>query len=130
MTFQQRVQNWMLACFGKEIAADKIERNHRFLEEALELVQSAGGTKSEALQLVEYVYGRPQGELHQEAGGVMVTLAALCEAQGMDMDICGDVELRRCWENIMKIRDKQAAKPKMGPLPGDAEILAKGGVIA
>ena len=33
-TFQGRVQPWMMACFGEEISRDKIERNHRFLEEA------------------------------------------------------------------------------------------------
>ena len=30
--FQQRVQPWLLECFGAEIAADRMERNHRFQE--------------------------------------------------------------------------------------------------
>ena len=30
--FQERVQPWMLACFGEMIAGDREERNHRFLE--------------------------------------------------------------------------------------------------
>lgn len=107
----------MFACFGPAIPFDKVERNHRFLEEALELVQAADCTKAEALKLVEYVYGRPKGELHQEIGGVLVTLAALSDAHGADLEICGDVEIRRCWEKIMTIREKQAAKPKMSPLP-------------
>ena len=77
---QSRVLPWMLACFGPTIPFDKTERNHRFLEEALELVQSIGCTQSEAHQLVDYVYGRPAGEPSQEVGGVMVTLAALCIA--------------------------------------------------
>src|SRR4051794_3958497 len=38
--FQPRVQPWLVACFGAEIAGDRIERNHRFIEEALELVQA------------------------------------------------------------------------------------------
>src|SRR5579872_2306460 len=77
-TFQQHVEPWLLACFGEQIAADTVERNHRFFEEAAELVQACGMPKHEAHQLVEYVYGRPVGEPNQEAGGVMVTLAALC----------------------------------------------------
>lgn len=85
MTFQDRVQPWMIACFGTEIAGDTVERNHRFLEEALELVQACGCTQSEAHQLVDYVFGRPVGEKPQEVGGVMVTLAALCLAQSLDM---------------------------------------------
>ena len=93
--FQDRVQPWMQACFGAEISADRIERNHRFLEEALELVQSNGCTVSEAHQLVDYVFGRAVGEPAQEAGGVMVTLAALCLASGLDMHKAGEVELAR-----------------------------------
>jgi hypothetical protein len=127
-SFQTRVLPWLIACFGTEIASDKIERNHRFLEEALETVQAAGCTQSEAHQLVDYVYGRPVGELSQEVGGVMVTLAALCLAHGVNMHDCGETELARVWTKVEKIRSKQAAKPKHSPLPEqpadakDAEI--------
>lgn len=116
-TFQQRVQPWLLACFGEMIAGDREERNHRFLEEALELVQACGCSASEAHQLVDYVYGRPVGELHQEIGGVMVTLAALCLAHDADMHAAGWVELNRIWGKVDQIRAKQAAKPKHSPLP-------------
>lgn len=115
MSFQTQVDTWLHACFGAEIARNKTERNHRFLEEALETVQSAGSTKSEAHQLVDYVYDREIGKLEQEVGGVMNTLAALCLAHGIDMDTAGDIELVRCWNNIEKIRAKQAAKPKHSP---------------
>lgn len=119
-TFQQRVHPWLLECFGAEIAADRVERYHRFLEESLELVQSLGCTASEAHQLVGYVFGRPVGEPAQEVGGVMVTLAALCLANGLDMHDAGEVELTRISvpELVAKIRAKQAAKPKHSPLPG------------
>lgn len=115
--FQAGVQQWMLSCFGREVSADKTERNHRFLEEALELVQALGCPPSEAHQLVDYVYGRQVGDAAQEVGGVMVTLAALCLANGLDMAAAGDTELARVWTKIDKIRAKQAAKPKHSPLP-------------
>ena len=118
MNFQAAVHEWMLRCFGSAIAADKTERSHRFLEESLELVQAAGTTREEALKLVDYVYGRPTGELHQEVGGTLVTLAALCQAQGIAMEIAGELELNRVWGKIEQIRAKQAAKPKFSPLPG------------
>lgn len=114
---QPRVQSWMMACFGPEISADRTERNHRFIEEALELVQACGMDRSEAHQLVDYVYGRPQGDVNQEVGGVMITLAALCLANGFDMHAAGETELARIWTKIDKIRAKQAAKPKHSPLP-------------
>jgi hypothetical protein len=117
VTFQARVHDWIIACFGAEIGADVIERNHRFLEEGLELVQANGCTASEAHQLVDYVFGRPVGEPHQEVGGVMNTLAALCTAAGLDMAGAGEVELSRVWTKVEQIRAKQAAKPKHSPLP-------------
>lgn len=126
--FQRRVRPWMLACFGAEIAADVQERNHRFLEEALELVQACGATASEAHQLVDYVYGRPAGEKVQEVGGVMVTLAALCLAQGIDMHAAGETELGRIWTKVEQIRAKQAAKPKHSPLPEHAPSVAQTGL--
>lgn len=124
--YQSRVKPWLDACFGPEIAGDTTERNHRFLEEALELVQSGGCTASEAHQLVDYVFDRPVGEMGQEVGGVMNTLAALCLAYGRDMHEDGETELARVWTKIDKIRAKQAAKPKHSPLP-EALAEAKGG---
>lgn len=117
--FQRQVMRWMASCFGPIISADKDERNHRFLEEALELVQSCGCTAEDAHKLVDYVYGRPVGEKGQEVGGVMVTLAALCLAQELSMHNEAWRELERIVqpEMVEKIRAKQAAKPKFGPLP-------------
>ncbi|WP_063802236.1 hypothetical protein [Burkholderia ubonensis] len=118
-TFQSRVRPWLLACFGAQIAADRAERNHRFFEEAGELVQAGGMTREEAHALVDYTWSRPVGEPTQEVGGVMVTLAALCLANGLDMHAAGETELARINvpETVAKIRAKQAAKPKHSPLP-------------
>ena len=126
--FQQRVQPWLMECFGAMIAGDREERNHRFLEEALELVQACGCTAGEAHQLVDYTFGRPIGEPAQEVGGVMVTLAALCLANGLDMHANGETELTRISdpEMVKKIRAKQAAKPKYSPLP-EAATQTEGG---
>lgn len=115
--FQNEILQWCHRCFGPEITMDKVERNHRFLEESLELVQSLGCTKDEAMKLVEYVFSRPVGEPNQELGGVMVTAAALANANSMDMFRCGMVELKRIWTKVEQIRAKQAAKPKFSPLP-------------
>ena len=116
-TFQQRVQPWLMTCFGEKIAGDCDERNHRFFEESLELAQTCGCSVSEAHQLVDYVYGRPVGESAQEVGGVMVTLAALCLASDLNMHDAAEVELARIWTKVEAIRAKQAAKPKHSPLP-------------
>jgi len=115
--FQQRMREWVVACFGEKIADDRAERNHRFLEESLELVQSLGCSASEAHQLVDYTFGRPAGEPRQEVGGVVTTLSALCSANGFDMNEAAEAELARIWTKVEQIRAKQAAKPKHSPLP-------------
>lgn len=114
---QSRVQPWMMACFGPEISADKLERSDRFIEEALELVQSGDYPKERVLALVDYVYGRDKGEMPQEVGGVMITLAAFCLAHDIDMHEAGETELARIWAKVEKIRAKQAAKPTGSALP-------------
>lgn len=111
--FQKRVAGWMRETFTLELIESIKERNHRFLEESLELVQSLDCTETEAHMIVAYVFGRPKGEVKQELGGVLVTLSAMCNALVIDdMLSYGQIELRRCWQNIETIRDKQADKPK------------------
>ena len=113
-TFQSRVYGWVETCFGERIAQDTVERNYRFLEEGLELVQSLGCTQKQAHSLVDYVYGRDVGVPSQEVGGVMVTLAALCAANDIDLDESAETELARVWTKVEQIRQKQLAKPHLG----------------
>lgn len=120
--FQHRVAAWMRECFGPSFQTDKTERVHRFVEEALELAQASECTKSEAYQLVDYVFNRPVGEPGQEVGGVMTTLAALCLTQGLDIAECRETELSRVWSKIDAIREKQDAKPKHSPLPEEPKV--------
>jgi hypothetical protein len=113
--FQMGVKDWLRACFGDAVTNDREERTHRFLEEAIELAQANGCTKQEAQKLLDYVYSRPPGE--GEVGGVLVTLAGVCSACGIDMREAGDRELTRNWQRIDAIRSKRALKPADSPLP-------------
>lgn len=108
--YQGRVRQWVEHCFGKKAADDKLERSFRFLEEALELVQTQGLTKEQALRMADYVYGRPFGDPAQEVGGVSVTLAALCSAIGVDAESAAEDELKRIWTKVEEIRERQASK--------------------
>jgi hypothetical protein len=124
--FQRAVGFWVRQCFGEEVAKDKMERAYRFLEESNELAQSLGVTKEEAHSLVDYTWGREIGEPAQEVGGVMVTLAALCEATDMDIARQSVNELDRVGtpEMVNRIREKQKSKPHRSPLPGEATARA------
>lgn len=116
-SFQNGVAEWLLQCFGPEISGDKLERSDRFIEEALELVQSVGYPEERIAALIQYVYARPIGEARQEVGGVMVTLAAFCWSYGIDLDEAARKELDRIWTKIEAIRAKQAGKPTGSALP-------------
>lgn len=119
LSFQGRVHRWLLTCFGEKITFDTLERNHRFFEEAAELVQSLGMTREEAHMLIDYTYDRPVGDPKQEVGGTYMTLNALCNANGFDLQQLGEKELTRVWVKMFDIRKKQANKPKGSPLPQD-----------
>lgn len=115
--FQERVHPWLLACFGAEIAANKLERGDRLAEEVAELLQSGGYPRERFHALIDYSYAKPIGDMSQEVGGVMTTLAAYCLAHDVDMHLAAEKELLRVWKNIDKIRAKQAAKPRGSALP-------------
>lgn len=111
-TFQERVAPWMETCFGAKITNDPHERNLRFIEEALELVQSLELSKEAAHFMVDYVYSREKGDPPQEVAGTIISLAALCIAHHIDMQAEGDKELARIWPLADKIRERQKTKPR------------------
>lgn len=116
--YQMAVQKWAVECFGQKHCDDRQERSWRFLEEALELAQAVGCTWGEAHNLVDYVFNRDKGDIHQEVGGVMTTLAVLCSAVHIDMIEAGYDELSRIHGKMEDIRQKQLAKRQSSPLPG------------
>jgi hypothetical protein len=116
--FQGSCRNWVVACMGEAAAQNKVERNFRFVEEAVELVQSCGCSKDDVLKIVDYVFSRPIGEPAQEVGGTMTTLASLCNAHGIDLEHAAVEELRRCWTRVDEIRAKALAKRTHAALPG------------
>ena len=118
LEFQERVRHWVSATFDEAGIYDVETRNHRFLEEALELAQSNGCTRDDAHQLVDYVFDRPKGLAKEEAGAVLLTLAALCGALRINMEQRGEIELHRVWQLSPQIRAKHLSRPANSPLPG------------
>ncbi|WOI52416.1 hypothetical protein [Parvularcula sp. LCG005] len=110
--YENRVARWLRACFAPAIAESKEERVTRFLEEALELVQSEGFDRDRVYRMVEYVFDRSPGDPAQEVGGVIITLAAYSGVAGIDLEDAAVKELVRIEHpDIMaKIREKHVAK--------------------
>jgi hypothetical protein len=113
---QPRVGDWLHRTFDPDTISNRTERVMRFLEEAMELGQALGIMPDQNAKIAEYVYGRPVGEPHQEVGGTMITLAALCHVFGLDMLAEGERELARIDTPEMraKIAAKQVSKRMFG----------------
>ncbi len=116
--YQDRTAKWVETCFGPEDGMDVRERANRFMEEAIELFQAAGGTEDDVSQLAGHVFSKPVGDPDQETGGVLLTLSALSNAQKIDMLVAGENELDRVWTIFPRIRAKHANAIKGSPLPG------------
>ena len=120
--FQSRVNAWLTWCFGLSGGGPTKQRALRFTEESLELAQSCGVSEAEVHTLVSNVFGRPVGQQHQEVGGTLVTLAALCHSIDLGMTACGEVELTRRFEYGLAIRSKAASEREDSCLPGGIYI--------
>lgn len=115
-SFPHRVFKWAIKVFNERIVISMNERNKRFLEESLELVQALDLPETDAMAILSHVYSRPAGVIHQELGGVMVTLNILCQVASLDAQECGEIEYERISkpETIAKIRIKQNEKAAIG----------------
>ena len=124
-TFQKRCVHWAIDCFGLKLVQNKRERDLRFAEEAIELIQARRNvSKEELIRLVEYTYSRPPGEVRQEVGGVVTTLAVLVETElvqvttedgqmesvPLDFLEAGEAEYERIQGLIPQIRAKNEVK--------------------
>lgn len=114
-TFQERVHAWVVDFFP-EHGVNVPERTRRFIEEAIELAQAVGLSEAEVGRILVRAYSRPPGQPHQEVGGTMVSLAALCAAVGLDQRAEGERELERISAPGMReaMRAKQAEKRAEG----------------
>lgn len=83
---QATIFEWAKAAFTVEQSTSLPQRGLRLLEEAVEAFQACGGNKDKAHEMIDYVFGRPPGELGQELGGVSVCVLALAAAAGLSAE--------------------------------------------
>jgi NTP pyrophosphatase (non-canonical NTP hydrolase) len=93
---QELVFDWVTKAFGPDHANSLPQRATRFLEEAIELYQAAGGDRDMAHRLLDFVFARPVGELSKEIGAVGLTLLSVAAAA----DVSADAEERREIERV------------------------------
>lgn len=111
MFTQRAVLEWVKNTFGIGVASSKEERLKRFLEEVLELNQACGMPYHDVMKIIDYVYTRPEGDIKQEMGGVIVTLYALAEVLDINAMDCGILEFDRVVSvNPRILQEKQHQK--------------------
>lgn len=112
---QLRIFEWTKAAFGDVESTSVAQRGLRMLEEAIEAAQACGVDQEVADQLLRYVYGRPAGQLHQELGGVGVTVLALAAAAGLSADDEEEREVARVLAKPIKhFAERNRAKNEAG----------------
>lgn len=109
--FQRFVDAWMVKCFGTAVRDDREERNYRFIEEALELIQACGCPPDRVHLIVDHVYSRDVGGVEKEVGDVMISLAALCNNHRVQIDWAAIAAMDSCEKRTEIIREKRAGKP-------------------
>lgn len=94
-TRQANVSAWCISAFGDDHAKSVEQRAIRLIEEAIEAGQACGCDPTMIHRLVDHIFAKPAGDLHQELGGVGVTLLALAEAARLDADQAEHAEYLR-----------------------------------
>jgi hypothetical protein len=114
---QAQIFAWTQRAFSEAQAISLPQRALRLLEEAVEAFQSVGGDPAMAHRLVDYVFSRPIGVLHQELGGVSVCVLALAAAAGLSADVEEHREVQRVLSKpISEFTQRNAAKNAAGLL--------------
>lgn len=112
---QARIASFVRSAFGDEQATSLAQRALRLLEEAIEAFQSVNGDPEQAHELVDYVFGRPPGVLHQELGGVSVCVLALAAAAGLSAAEEENREVNRVLAKpVSHFQERNAAKNAAG----------------
>lgn len=111
-TPQERVAAWVRSTLGDDDARNVPERALRAAEEVIELAQACGLGQSSLHMLVEYVFSRPVGDPKKEIAGCTVTLYAIAEALGANLESEFEIEIARIHrpEVVERVRRRQTEK--------------------
>lgn len=109
---ESRVDIWLRDCVGHEVADNLEERNNRFCEEALELLQACGYTRQQIDAMADVVYSKsPSTDIAGACADVMVCLMPLARARQIDLTTALRETIKRNWANSNAIREKNRHKP-------------------
>lgn len=109
---QYRVNGWLRACVGDEVTNDLTERNNRFAEEAIELLQACGYSYAQLVAMADHVYAKEaETDIAKEAADVLICLAPLATARNIELGEAVSGRIDENWDRINLIREKNRNKP-------------------
>ena len=109
------VESLVRRIFGNRAMDSTVERGRRVVEEAVELAQVEGVPEHEVHAIVKAKYARAKGDIRQEAGGLIVTLLALCAHHEFRLDDIAKAEIERMLSRDPEsFRAKQREKADLG----------------
>ncbi len=125
----EEAARWVKETFGHAVYRSPKERALRLLEEAVELAQSSGVYRDQAVKVLEHVYAKPKGNPRDEL--VDVFFCTLVYANLAEVKLGEEVieEQRLIWSNEMmtRIQNKYEDKIKKGLTAFDVTIENKDG---
>lgn len=111
---QMILRNFIEIALGASNLTKRV-RALRAAEEMIELAQAMDVDAETLHMLIVHVYSRPTGMISQEIGGVLVTMAVLCDSLGLTMQICYETEaIRLLRMDTDKLRQRNKAKEDAG----------------
>jgi hypothetical protein len=113
---EHRISNWLQSVLGTEVRTNLRERASRIVEEAIELAQVEGVTRSRCSASSSACTRGRWASRHQEIAGIQVCVLAYTAAADIDLAKVTNDEITRIEDPalIEKIRAKHAAKAAAG----------------
>lgn len=108
--YQDVVRNWTVRTFGED--GVKHSSQYRVVEEALELGQSLGVSKEDAINLVNKVCSLPVGDVKAELGDALFTLCGVANQINCSLAEVGYSTMNMNFNKIEAIREKNKSKIK------------------
>lgn len=118
------VINALRQCFDEDALADRTEARARWIEEATELFQAAGGTIDELTWTGAQVFAKPVDPVALEVGQVVTALHRIAYAFGINVQAEAEKDRLHISQNAAAIRDRHAVKERYAhPPAGSADVL-------
>jgi len=108
--YQNKAITLLNAEVGEHSVMDKDKRRNHFIQEALELFRTMGGSAETARALTTAAYSKPASEVVVEIGDVMISLAGVGFVHDVDIVQAAYNRMDDGWKSIEAVPVKQGKR--------------------